>query len=254
MNTIVFDVDGAGVATLTLNRPERRNAFDEEMLVEINETVSSLPSDVRVLVMRGAGKVFCAGADLGWMMSGAASTSSRLDDMFSTIDTCKVPVVAQVHGAAMAGATGIVACCDIVVAASSTVFAFTEVKIGLIPAVISPYVIRKVGYSFARSAFITAERFDAQRGYEVGLVHRVVDESELDSAVQQVVAGLLTGGPEAMFEARKLVDAVWGKPLGDVRDLTVAAISERRASEEAREGVLAFLEKRKPRWVEGPSS
>lgn len=254
MNTILFDVDDSGVATITLNRPERRNAFDEQMLIEVSETVSTLPAEVRVLVLRGQGKVFCAGADLAWMMSGAGATSSRLDEMFVAIDTCRVPVVACVHGAAMAGAIGIVASSDIVVAAASTVFAFTEVKIGLIPAVISPYVVRKVGYSFARAAFIGAERFDAQRAYEVGLVHRVVAEDELDAAVKEVVGGLLTGGPEAMREARKLVDEVWSKRPAEVRDMTVAAISARRSSEEAQEGVHAFLEKRKPRWGEGPSS
>lgn len=222
-----------------------------EMMSQMTEAIANLPADVRVLVLAGNGKVFSAGADLSWMMSGGASgiDSSVLLKLFSSVDTCRVPVVARVHGAAMAGAAGMVACCDVAVAAEGTVFGFTEVRLGLVPAVISPYVVRKTGYSFARAAFLMAERFDARRALEVGLVHKVVPIEELDSAVEEVVQGLLLAGPEAIGEVRKLLDRVWGRAPAEVSDVTVAAITERRASEEGREGVAAFLEKRKPRWA-----
>lgn len=251
MSTIQFAVDDRGVATLTLDRPEVRNAMNGEMMLQITETIANLSPDVRVLVLAGNGKVFSAGADLAWMMSAGVTggDSSVLLELFSSIDTCRVPVVAQVHGAAMAGAAGMVACCDVAVAAEGTVFGFTEVRLGLVPAVISPYVVRKMGYSFARAAFLTAERFDARRAYEVGLVHRVVPLEDLEFAVQEAVQALLLAGPEAIREARQLVDRVWGKAPSEVADVTVAAITQRRASEEGQEGVTAFLEKRKPRWA-----
>ena len=251
MSAITFEIDDRGVATLTLDRPEVRNAMNGEMMLQITETIANLPAEARVLVLAGKGKVFSAGADLSWMMSAgvAGGDSSVLLDLFSSVDTCRVPVVAQVHGAAMAGAAGMVACCDFAVAAEGTVFGFTEVRLGLVPAVISPYVVRKMGYSFARAAFLTAERFDARRAYEVGLVHRVVPTEDLDSAVEEVVQALLLAGPEAIREARQLVDRVWGRAPAEVADMTVAAITARRASEEGREGVTAFLEKRRPRWA-----
>ncbi len=280
MSAITFEIDDRGVATLTLDRPEVRNAMNGEMMSQVTETISNLPADARVLILKGSGKVFSAGADLSWMMSAAAGgsggfggvaaplrtdprapeaanppkstgdDSSVLLELFSSIDTCRVPVVAQVHGAAMAGAAGMVACCDVAVAAEGTVFGFTEVRLGLVPAVISPYVVRKMGYSFARAAFLTAERFDARRAYEVGLVHRVVPLDDLEFAVQEAVQALLLAGPEAIREARQLVDRVWGRAPSEVADVTVAAITERRASEEGREGVTAFLEKRRPRWAQ----
>lgn len=254
MSAISFEIDDRGVATLTLDRPEVRNAMNGEMMAQITEKIANLPAEARVLILKGSGKVFSAGADLSWMMSGgsggiAGGDSSVLIELFSSIDMCRVPVVAQVHGAAMAGAAGMVACCDVAVAAEGTVFGFTEVRLGLVPAVISPYVVRKMGYSFARAAFLTAERFDARRAYEVGLVHRVVPLEDLELAVQEAVQALLLAAPEAIREARKLVDRVWGRAPSEVADVTVAAITERRASEEGREGVTAFLEKRRPRWA-----
>jgi len=254
MNEIRFEVDSRGVATLTLNRPEVRNAMNGELMSQMAETIGNLPSDVRVLVLAGEGKVFSSGADLAWMMSAteAGGDSAVLLSLFSAVDQCRAPVVARVQGAAMAGAAGLVACCDFAVAAEDAVFGFTEVRLGLVPAVISPYILRKTGYSFARAAFLTGERFDARRAYEVGLVHRIVPSDQLDAAVEEVVRSLLLAGPEAIGEVRKLIEKIWGRSPSEVSDVTVAAISERRASEEGREGITAFLEKRRPRWAQPP--
>jgi len=252
---VEFGVDDRGVATLSLNRPEVRNAFNAELIAGITDAVSSLPDDARVLVLRGEGKAFCAGADLEWMRSMAnystednIADSSQLEKMLSAIDSSPVPVVGRIHGAAIAGATGLVACCDYAVAEESTIFAFTETRLGLAPAVISPFVLRKVGYSFARAMFLTAERFDAKRAYEAGLVHRVVSKEELDASVTDVVESLLQAGPQALREARSLIDLVWGRDPKEVGELTVRTIARIRVSEEGQEGVGAFLEKREPRW------
>lgn len=252
---VKFSVDGRGVATLSLNRPEVRNAFNAELIAGITDAVTNLPDHARVLVLRGEGKAFCAGADLEWMRSMASysnedniADSSQLEKMLSAIDSSPVPVVGRIHGAAIAGATGLVACCDYAVAEESTIFAFTETRLGLAPAVISPFVLRKVGYSFARAMFLTAERFDAKRAYEAGLVHRVVGEEELDASVADVVESLLQAGPQALREARSLIDLVWGRDPKEVAELTVRTIARIRVSEEGQEGVGAFLEKREPRW------
>ena len=252
---VEFEVDDRGVATLSLNRPEVRNAFNAELIAGITDAVSSLRDDARVLVLRGEGKAFCAGADLEWMRSMAnyssednIADSSQLEKMLSAIDSSPVPVVGRIHGAAIAGATGLVACCDYAVAEESTIFAFTETRLGLAPAVISPFVLRKVGYSFARAMFLTAERFDANRAYEVGLVHRVVSEEELDASVADVVESLLQAGPQALREARSLIDLVLGRDPKEVAELTVRTIARIRVSEEGQEGVASFLEKRPPNW------
>jgi methylglutaconyl-CoA hydratase len=256
MSVIRFEMDERGVATLTLDRPDVRNAFNDELIAAFTRTVTNLPAEARVLVLAGEGKVFCAGADLNWMRNMAAysreenqADSSRLRGMFEALESCTVPVVGRIHGAAMAGAAGLVACCDVAVATESTVFAFTEVRLGLVPAVISPYVVRKVGYSFARAAFLTAERFDAARALQAGLVHRVVPSEQLDAAVEQMVRAFLAAGPRALRETGKLLDAVWGRSPAEAGDLTVQTIAEARVSEEGQEGVAAFFEKRPPRWA-----
>ncbi|MCA1839645.1 MAG: enoyl-CoA hydratase-related protein [Actinomycetota bacterium] len=248
--------DDRGVVRIVLNRPEVRNAFNAELIAAITDAFADPPTGARVMVISGEGKAFSAGADLQWMKSMTSFTreqnvadSSALADMLDAIDNCAVPVIGRVHGAAVAGATGLVACCDIAIAGRSTVFAFTEVRLGLIPAVISPYVMRRVGYGFARSAFLTAERFDAETAERVGLIYKAVDDSALDEEVEKIIGALLAGGPESLAGARALVDAVWGKSPQDSRDFTVNAISERRVSDEAQEGIAAFFEKRAARWV-----
>lgn len=255
MSVLRVETDERGVATLTLHRPEVRNAFDDELIGAVTTTVRDLGDDVRVVVLAGEGPVFCAGADLRWMRSMAGFTreeniadSARLRGMFEALDACPTPVVGRIHGAAMAGATGLVACCDVAVAAEGTVFAFTETRLGLVPAVISPYVVRKVGYSFARAMFLSAERFDAQRALATGLVHEVVSPESLDDAVARVVDGFLSCGPRALRETRRLLDAVAGREPSEVAELTVRTIADARVSEEGQEGVASFFEKRPPAW------
>jgi methylglutaconyl-CoA hydratase len=253
---IRVETDPRGVRTVALDRPDVRNAFNVELIAAITSAVHGLGEDTRVLVLRGEGKVFCAGADLNWMRSMAAYTreenvadSTRLRQMFEAIESCPVPVVARVHGACMAGATGLVACSDVAVAEQGCVFAFTETRLGLVPAVISPWVVRKVGYSFARAFFLSAERFDADRAYEAGLVHYVVPSDELDAKVDEIVDGFLKCGPRALRETRKLLDEVHGHRPDEVREITVRAIADARVSDEGQEGVAAFFDKRPPGWV-----
>jgi methylglutaconyl-CoA hydratase len=257
VSVVEFDVDSRNVATLTLNRPEIRNALNAEVISEVTKAVSGLPEDVRVLVLAGAGPSFSTGADLEWMRSMAGySHEENLEDsralqrMFAAVDECPVPVIGRIHGYALAGATGLVACSDYAVASESAVFSFTEVRIGLVPAVISPYILRKVGYSFARAMFLSAERFTAGRAYEVGLVHRVVRDDELDGAIEEVVSSMLEAGPQALAEAKKLLSSIANRAPGEVSEETVEVIAGRRVSEEGQEGMAAFFEKRKPRWTE----
>lgn len=244
---IKFERDDRGVAQLQLNRPEVRNAFNAELMEAIVQKTKQPDVGTRVIVLSGAGKIFCAGADLKWMRGGR--DSGLLREVFEAVDNCPVPVIARVHGAAIAGATGLVAACDLAVAAETTVFAFTEVRLGLVPAVISPYVVRKTGYAFARAAFMTAERFDARRAFEAGLIHRVVAEDKLDETVDSYVDALLAGAPGALVKARNLVNDVTGRRPAEAKSLTVEALSAARFSEEGQEGVAAFLEKRLPSWI-----
>jgi methylglutaconyl-CoA hydratase len=251
-------MDARGVVSLTLNRPEVRNAFNDELTTAVTEAVRGLEAEARVLVLAGEGPAFCSGADLNWMRSMAGfsreenmADSARLRGMFEALDDCPVPIVGRIHGAAMAGATGLVACCDVAVAARSTIFAFTEVRLGLVPSVISPWVVRKVGYAFARAAFLSAERFDAQRAHDVGLVHRVVDDDQLDATVSEYVEAFLAAGPRALRETRRLLENVWGAHPAEAAELTITTIADARVSEEGQEGMAAFFEKRPPRWVRG---
>jgi methylglutaconyl-CoA hydratase len=247
------------VATVVLDRPERKNAFDDVLATRIRETFGALSEDpsVRVVVLRGAGDVFCAGGDLGWMKrSGELPAAANLEDAkgfaaaFAAIDRCKRPVVAAVRGAALGGGAGLAAACDVAIAARSTVFGFPEVRIGIVPAAISPYVITKIGWSQARRYFLTGERFDAETAARIGLVHEVVDDAGLDAAVERTVGNLLAGGPEALGRVKRLLKGMNAlAPDGALLDLTAKTIADARASEEAREGIGAFLAKRKPRWA-----
>lgn len=246
------------VARVWMNRPALRNAFDAALIAELTRVTRELGEDpaLRVIVLGGRGKVFSAGADLEWMRSMASFTreenerdSRRLAELFATLDASPKPVVARVHGAALGGGTGLVATADVAVAAEGTLFGFSEVRLGLIPSVISPYVVAKIGVSAARELFLTAERFDAQTALRVGLVRRVVAEAELDAAVEERVEALLASGPEAVAEAKRLIRDVADRPAEAVRDLTVERIAERRVSDEGQEGMRAFLDKRKPGWT-----
>jgi methylglutaconyl-CoA hydratase len=246
------------VEYLTLNRPEVRNAFNEVVIAELTAWAAGAHADrgLRVVVMAGAGKTFSAGADVQWMAKTVAySKEENLRDasaasaMFAAIDALPVPVVGRVHGAALGGGAGLAAVCDVVVAEDQAIFGFTEVKLGILPAVISPFSVAKIGRSAARELFLTGARFSASRAREIGLVHAVVPTGELDATVDAYVRELLTAAPEAVAAAKALIRAVWGVPLDEARPITAQAIAARRVSEEGQEGLRAFLEKRKPAWT-----
>jgi methylglutaconyl-CoA hydratase len=246
------------VEHLTLNRPDVRNAFNEDVIAELTAWAARAHADrtLRVVVIAGAGPTFSAGADVQWMAKTVNySQDENLRDaaaasvMFAAIDGLPVPVICRVHGAALGGGAGLAAVCDIVVAEESAVFGFTEVKLGILPAVISPFSLAKIGRSAARELFLTGARFSAVRAREIGLVHAVVPASELDAAVAAYVKELLTGAPEAIAAAKALIREVWGRPLEEARPLTAQAIASRRVSAEGQEGLRAFLEKRKASWI-----
>lgn len=257
MNTLTIARSGP-VVTVTLNRPEVRNAFDDVLVAELTAWAESVPaSGARVALLAGAGKTFCAGADLGWMSK--TITYSRDENvrdagamarMFDRLDSLPVPLVGRVHGAALGGGAGLAAVCDIVVAAEDAVFGFTEAKLGILPAVISPFAVAKIGTSAARELFLTGARFSAERAREIGLVHAVAPESGLDGVVDRYVRELLTSGSEAMAEAKALIARVAGRTPAEVAALTAEAIAARRVSAEGQEGMRAFLEKRRPAWTE----
>ncbi|WP_194711106.1 enoyl-CoA hydratase/isomerase family protein [Noviherbaspirillum soli] len=248
------------VATVWLNRPDVRNAFNETSIAELTDAFRALDADssVRAVVLAARGVAFCAGADLNWMKKMAGySREENLEDaaglaaMLRAIHDCGKPVVARVQGDCYAGGMGLATACDIVVAAEAANFCLSEVKLGLIPATISPYVIRAMGAQAARRYFITAERFSAAAAQRMGLVHECVPADGLDDAVGALLKSLLAASPDAVSAAKRLVNDVAGQPLTDalVQD-TVVRIADIRASEQGREGVRSFLEKRKPSWLE----
>jgi len=256
---LIVDRQGP-IERLTLNRPEVRNAFNERVIAELTdwaEGIASLPAGdrPRVAVMAGAGPTFSAGADVAWMakMVGYREDenvrdATAMSRMFAALDELPVPLVGRIHGAALGGGAGLAAVCDIVVAEDRALFGFTEVKLGILPAVISPFALAKIGRSAARELFLTGARFSAARAKEVGLVHAVVPMPDLDSTVDAYVRELLSGGPDAVAAAKSLIAAVHRATKDDVTALTSKAIAARRVSAEGQEGLRAFLEKRAPSW------
>lgn len=250
----------AGVATLTLNRPELHNAFDDALIAALTAALRRLEADpaVRVVVLAANGKSFSAGADLNWMRRMADYTvAQNLDDarglaeLMRTLNALAKPTVARVQGAAYGGGVGLVACCDIAVAADSASFCLSEVRLGLIPAVISPYVVNAIGERQARRYFVSAERFDAAEAQRIGLVHEVVPAAALDAKVSELLATLAGNGPAAMVAAKDLARAVTRGPLDAAMiEDTARRIADIRASAEGREGLSAFLGKRRPAWLE----
>jgi methylglutaconyl-CoA hydratase len=246
MGALQIDRDG-DLLRLTLARPESRNAFDAALIAELSEAFVDVGT-ARAVVLRGEGPSFCAGADVEWMRASAELTleenvadANALRRMLEAIDGCPAPVVALVHGHALGGGVGLVACSDIVVAHERTAFAFSEVKLGIVPAVISPFALRKIGESAARRWFVTGERFDAATALRLGLVHDVTDD--LDGALERVVGELRTAGPRAARHAKRLA---LEHPDGPE---TARRIAERRTSDEGQEGLRAFLERRRPSWA-----
>ena len=244
------------VEHLTLNRPDVRNALNDRVLGELADWAAHLVEAApRVVVLSGAGTAFCAGADASWMAhtvnyseSDNLRDATALANLFRTLDELPVPIVGRVHGAAFGGGAGLVAICDMVTADQNTVFAFSEVKLGIIPATISPYVLRKIGPSAARELFMSGMRFNAARAKEIGLVHTVTHAGDLDTVVHDYVREVLAAGPEAIRAIKTLLRELPGRSADDVVALTASAIAKRRVSPEGQEGLRAFLEKRKPSW------
>jgi len=249
----------AGIAHVTLNRPERHNAFDEGLIAALTTAfnVFGIDPTVRAIVLSGTGKSFCAGADLDWMKRAAGWSEAenradalKLSDMLAAIDTCAKPVIARVQGNIAGGGVGLVACADMAVAIDGAQFRLSEVRLGLTPATISPFVVAKIGASRARRWFLTAEAFGAAQAHAMGLVHEVAAETQAaDAIVANWLSHLAAAAPGAVADAKRLVTDVAGRPVTDaLRALTADRIAARRASTEGREGLAAFLDKRKPDW------
>ncbi|HEV2037856.1 MAG TPA: enoyl-CoA hydratase-related protein [Candidatus Eremiobacteraceae bacterium] len=245
------------VVRVRLNRPEVRNALDSQLIAKLTDTFRGFEdkSKLRVVVLEGEGAIFCGGADINYMRAALELSEEqnyedalRLADMFAAIDDCSVPTLARVQGAALGGGAGIVAACDIVLAEEDALFGFTEAKLGIVPAVISPFVLRKIGQSHARALFPTAERFSAERALRIGLVHEVVPPGQLGASVESKIQELLTSGPRAARLAKKIARTVGGLAPDEARRWTAERIAGQRTSAEGQEGLRAFLDKRRPLW------
>jgi len=254
--TLLTRRDGV-VEYLTLNRPDVRNAFNEQMIADLTAWAASINADddVRVAVIAGTGKVFSAGADITWMANALNYThDENVQDanaaarMFAALDTLPIALIGRIHGAALGGGAGLAAVCDVVVTDENAVFGFTEVKLGILPAVISPYALAKIGRSAARELFLTGMRFNAVRAREIGLVQAVVPVDQLDTMVVMYVNEFLSAAPDAISTAKALIPRVWARGAFDAAGLTAEAIAARRVSPEGQEGLRAFLEKRKASW------
>jgi len=259
VNPVLLREQRGAVAEVRLNRPDVRNAFNAELIAALTSTFRDLAGDagVRAIVLSGEGKVFCGGADISWMRASLdlsyeenVADAQAMSDMFRAIDGCPKPVIGKIHGAALGGGAGLAAVCDIVVASADAIFGFTEVKLGIIPAVISPFVLRKIGVSNARALFLTGERFDAKRAMHIGLVHEVVVADTLDVCIERITNEIATAGPEAVAAAKALVPRVAEATYAQSRDITANAIAAARTSAEGQDGLRAFLERRKASWIE----
>jgi len=258
MTTLNLSTDTRGVATVELARPDVLNAFDEAMIGELAQAFADLASDanVRVIVLRAAGKAFCAGADLAWMQRQAKNSeadnradATRFAEMMRVLYECPKPTIARVHGHAFGGGVGLMCACDIVVAAESAKFAISEAKFGILPAVIGPYVINAVGPRQARRLALTAETFGAAFAHDIGLVHEVTAPDSIDAKVEDIVSPILKNGPRALAEIKQLFARFSVGPItAETRALTAQTIARLRGTDEAREGFAAFLEKRPPKW------
>jgi methylglutaconyl-CoA hydratase len=263
MKTVQVSTDSRGVMTVRLNRPDVRNAFNEVMIQELGAVFSgpALAPSVRVIILRGEGPVFCAGGDLNWMRKAVDADYSEnfkdthtLAQMFALINECPKPVLGAITGAAIGGGVGLVSVCDIAVATEETQFSLSEVRLGIVPACIGPFVVAKVGASYARSLFVSAERFLAPRAQEIGLVHEVVpDLAGMDQAIERVSSNILQAGPNAVSIAKRLVlDLSWPErrqQFPNPLEYVAKTLADVRISPEGQEGVRAFLEKRKPNWL-----
>jgi methylglutaconyl-CoA hydratase len=255
---VVTKKDREAVLRITFNRPEVHNAFNSEAILELTDAFDRVKADdsVRVVVLTGEGKSFCAGADINWMreiirysFDQNLEESLQLAEVMNKIYTLPKPTIAMVNGAAIGGGTGFLSVCDIAVAAEEAKFGLSEVKIGLVPAAISPYVVRKIGESKAREYFLTGQRISAQKALEIGLINEVVPKDKLEERVEELIEQFLASGPDAIASCKELILNVPRMSLEDVKEYTARMIANLRISEEGQEGMSAFLEKRKPRWT-----
>jgi methylglutaconyl-CoA hydratase len=251
---VKLTIDGP-VARIALARPERKNAFDLDLIAELTAAVRDIRPAIRAVVLQSEGDTFSAGADIEWMRGMAdyslddnIADSKALAGMFRALYDLEMPLVARVQGAAIGGGAGLVAVADIAVASTEASFAFSETRLGILPAVVSPYVVRKIGPARATALFVTGSRIDAKRAHEIGLIERLVEPSDLDAAVGRVLDAIVSGGPKAVNAAKRLVREVEGRPIDEVAELTVKRIAEIRVDREGQEGLRAFLERRDPRW------
>ncbi len=263
MQTLSSSIDQRGVMTLCMNRPEVHNAFDAQMIREMTTALKAADRDdrVRMVVITGAGACFSAGADLNWMRSLITASREenerdalRLAELLRSLNYLSKPTLARINGAAYGGGVGLIAACDITVAADDARFGLTEVRLGLVPAVISPYVIRRIGETHARRYFLTAERFDSSRACAIGLVQQTVAIAQLDAAVEEIAGQVLSGGPKAIAHGKQLVFGIAGHGIEvqtSIDEKTARLIADLRVSDEGQEGLAAFLEKRQPGWIEG---
>ena len=259
MDKVITQIDSRGIARVILNNPDKHNAFDDQMLIQLTEAFEAVAtnSDVRIMLLQSEGKSFSAGADLGWMKRMARysyqqnlSDAHALAAMLKALHQMPIPTIARVQGAAFGGALGLISCCDIAVASSKASFALSEVKIGLVPSTISPYVIAAIGERHAKRYFMTAERFDANTALQISLVHEAVEERFLDDKVEQLITMILSNGPEAVVAAKQLVFAISGKAINSsLIEHTCEVIAGIRVSAQGQEGLNAFLDKRKPHWL-----
>ncbi len=253
-----LDIDQRGVATVTLNRPELHNAFNDDLIRDLIVCFNDLEnnSGIRLVVLTGEGKSFCAGADLNWMKRMKDYTheenvkdSQVLAELFTVINRFSRPVIGKINGSALGGGAGLVACCDYVLAVDTATIAFTEVRLGLLPAVISPFVIAKIGESHARASFLSGAKISMSRAFVMGLVHQVTTSEHLDADLEKIVADFLLAGPSAAVRAKELVNrVVRAETIEDARDFTCEMIAKARAGIEGQEGMSALLEKRKASW------
>ena len=254
-DVVRLEVDDRGITWITLTRPDVRNAFDADLIAQLSEILGRIEPTSRAVVLRSDGEAFCAGADLNWMrgmadfsLSENVADSRALAQMFRALDELPMPLLARVQGAAIGGGCGLVAVADIAVASTEAFFAFSEVRLGILPAVVSPYVVRKIGFAHATALFTTGIRFDARRAYEVGLIEAVEEPAQLDPKISFYLDAIVAGGPHAVNAAKRLVREVDGRSPADVREKTVERISGIRVSDEGQEGMRSFLERRKPKW------
>lgn len=262
MHTIISHTDKRGVLTLCMNRPEVHNAFDAQMIQELTSALKDAGQDdkIRMVVITGAGSCFSAGADLNWMRSLVNASQDeneqdalRLAALMRSLNYLSKPTIARINGAAFGGGLGLIAACDITIAVDTARFGLTEARLGLVPAVISPYVLRRIGEVYARRYFLTAERFDSRQAYEIGLVQQTLAADQLDEAVENKIKQVLSGGPLAVTHCKQLIFKVAGHSVDSQKatdELTAKLIASLRVSAEGQEGLAAFLEKRKPDWVD----